>query len=108
MGTDPETQAAWEAARYIIENCSVEWGVRAGHVPALVEAANAPEYTGIVEMQGFRDSVPNIVYVPRVPQHEAIAEALIGNLSAAMQGQTGIEEALSAAESKVNELLATA
>jgi multiple sugar transport system substrate-binding protein len=108
MGTEQETVAAWDAAKYIVDNFSVEWGVRAGHVPALITAANAPEYMGIEEMQGFRDSVPHIVYLPKVPQHEAISEALIGNLSAALRGQAGIEEALSAAETQVNEILAVA
>jgi len=105
MGTDEATQGAWDAAKFILKNFSVEWGVRGGHVPALLEAAEDPEYTGLKEMQGFRDSVPYIVYLPRVPQHEEVSEAIIGNLNAAMGGEKGIEEALNDAASKVNDIL---
>lgn len=106
MGTDPETQVAWEAAKYILKNFSVEWGVKAGHIPALLEAAQSEEYTGVREMQGFRDSVPYVVYEPQVPQYAQISGVMWGNLGAAMAGAMGVEEALADAEAQVNEILA--
>ena len=108
MGEASETDAAWDAAKYILQNHSVDWGVRAGHVPALVEAATSPEYTSIEQMQGFRDSLADIVFLPKVAQHETVSEILISNLNAAMFDQMSIEEALSNAETQVNEALAQA
>jgi multiple sugar transport system substrate-binding protein len=107
MGTDEETQAAWDAAKFILKNCSVEWGAKAGHVPALLEAAESEEYTGIREMQGFRDSVPYVIYLPKVPRHAEISGVMWANIGAALAKAMGVEEALADAEAKVNEILAS-
>ena len=105
-GADQATQVAWEAAKFMVQNFSVEWAVKMGHVPALLEAAESPEYTNVKEMQGFRDSIPYTVYLPKVPQHEEISGVMWGNLSAALQGAMGVQEALDDAEAKVSEILA--
>jgi multiple sugar transport system substrate-binding protein len=107
MGTNEETQIAWEAAKAILRDSSVEWGVRAGHMPALVEAAQSEEYLAVRGMQGFRDSVPHVIYEPQVPRHAEISAIMWGNLGAALYGAMGVEEALADAEAKVNEILAT-
>jgi multiple sugar transport system substrate-binding protein len=106
MGTDEETQAAWDAAKFILKDCSVEWGKKAGHVPALLEAAASEDYLGVREMQGFRDSVPYIIDVPKVPKHAEISGVMWGNIGAALANAMGVEEALADAEEKVNALLA--
>jgi hypothetical protein len=57
-------------------------------------------------MQGFRDSVPYIIDVPKVPKHAEISGVMWGNIGAALAKAMGVEEALADAEEKVNALLA--
>jgi multiple sugar transport system substrate-binding protein len=106
LGSEEETQAAWEAAKFIVKNCSVEWGIRAGHVPALLEAAESEEYQGVREMQGFRDSVPHVITLPRVAKHAEISGVMWGNIGAALYNAMSVEDALADAEEQVNALLA--
>ena len=106
LGTAESRQAAFEAAQSILKNSSVEWGVRGGHVPAFLEAAQSEEYLAVEEMQGFRDSVPDFVYLPKVAQHEIISETMWNTVEAVLAREKGIEEALSEAEATVNDALA--
>jgi multiple sugar transport system substrate-binding protein len=105
LGSDEETQAAWNAAKTILKDYSVDWGKGAGHVPALVEAATSDDYLSLQEMQGFRDSVPHVVYLPKVPRHAEISGVMWANIGAALANAMGVEEALADAEEKVNALL---
>ncbi len=108
MGPREETMMAWEAAKWVIQNCSVEWSLKMGHTPALLEAAQSPDVTSVKEMQGFRDSVPYVNYLPHVPQHEQISETMVASLGEVLQNVKGVAEALKEAEAKVNDILSKA
>jgi ABC-type glycerol-3-phosphate transport system substrate-binding protein len=105
LGTPESRQAAFEAAKSILKNSSAEWAVRAGHIPALLEAAQSEEYLAVEEMQGFRDSVPYFVYLPKVAQHEIISETLGNTVATVLRREKGVEEALSEAEATINKAL---
>jgi multiple sugar transport system substrate-binding protein len=106
LGSAQQTQAAWALAKHIVLNHSVDWGLKAGHIPALKAADEDPGYKAtLAQMQGFTDMLPYIVYLPMVPQQEAIAAEMMNSLGAALRGDISVKDALSKSEAKVNELL---
>jgi len=108
LGGAPKTQVAWDMAKYIVLNHSVDWGLKAGHVPALKSADQDPAYLATMpQMQGFVDMLPYLVYLPRVPQQEAIGAEMQGSLSSVLRKEVSVKDALKKSEAKVNQLLAT-
>jgi multiple sugar transport system substrate-binding protein len=105
---DQRTKAAWDAATWVVLNCDTEWGIRAGHIPALKKSATDQTYLDAsVNMQGHRDSVPYMVGLPKVAKLDECEEALTNSLNEMFLNTKPPKQVLAEAETKVNAILAS-
>ena len=105
---DQKTKAAWDAATWVVLNCDTEWGIRAGHIPALIKSSTDPAYLDASKnMPGHRDSVPYIVGLPKVAKLDEVEEALTNSLNEMFLNTKTPQQALAEAETKVNAILAS-
>jgi multiple sugar transport system substrate-binding protein len=103
---DQRDKAAWDAATWVVTNFDAEWGIRAGHIPALKKAAQDPEYLAATEnMPGHRDSVPYMVGLPKIAKLDDVEEVMSNSLNEVFQNAKQPTQALEEAEAKINAIL---
>jgi multiple sugar transport system substrate-binding protein len=103
---DQRTKAAWDAATWIILNCDAEWGTRAGHIPALIKAAEDPGYLAASNtMPGHRDSVQYIVGLPKVAKLDDVEAAMLNSLNEVLLNTKTPAQGLQEAEASINAIL---
>ena len=105
---EQRAKAAWDAASWVVLNCDTEFCIRSGHIPALIKSATDQTYLDAsVNMQGFKDSVPYMVGLPKIAKLDEVQEALTSSLNEMFLNTKPPKQALAEAETKVNAILAS-
>lgn len=101
-------EAAMKFVKFLSDN-SVQWAV-GGQTPAKIEVINSPEIQALVEWRAFVDSMPTTVMNPFIPQQTKLfthdpSSPFVYAWESVVQGTATVEEALSRAEERVNQIL---
>jgi multiple sugar transport system substrate-binding protein len=103
---EQRNKAAWEAAIFVISNYDAEWGIRAGHIPALKKAAEDPKYLESSQhMPGHRASVSYMAGLPKVVKLDDVEEVMTNSLKEVTMNTKQPLQALQEAEAKINAIL---
>ncbi|PRD44742.1 sugar ABC transporter substrate-binding protein [Phyllobacterium phragmitis] len=103
--TPEQTAAIGKLFKFLADN-DFQWA-RTGHLPAVKAVFDTPEFKALP----FRDNIAKIAETGRslpgaVQRQFAIQEILSEELGAAINGDKSVDDALSTAESRINDLLA--
>ncbi|WP_309688433.1 ABC transporter substrate-binding protein [Armatimonas sp.] len=103
-GLTPEKQrAAWRFMRFLSDN-SVDWAA-GGQIPTRPSLRATPEFQAMAVQSAFAKQIPFVQYQPRLPfifEYQTEYGLAVEKI---LRGKASPEEALAAAEKRVNEII---
>ena len=103
-GLTPEKQrAAWRFMRFLSDN-SVDWAA-GGQIPTRPSLRATPEFQAMAVQSAFAKQIPFVQYQPRLPfifEYQTEYGLAVEKI---LRGKSSPEEALAAAEKRVNEII---
>lgn len=107
FASSPRKDAAWKLVRYLSEpEQQLRFLALTGDLPARRSAWDAPALAGDPRLAAFREELPRVVPLPRVPEWEQIATRVFDHLEPAMRGRKGVAECLEDLDAEVDRILA--
>lgn len=106
MKNGENTELAWKFIEFALsEEQQVSFCKSTLNLPALKVAQQSPEITGIPELKPFIDALDVARELPITPAYTEIWDAISSEVEAALTDTKPVDEALGAAEERVNTIL---
>lgn len=107
-GSSTKKEMAWQFIRFLTDAPQQRWmGINRGNPVSRLSVARDPEFAAAVPIAGaLAASLAHAKIMPNAAQLPRIYDAMSRHLGNALAGSTGAREALSAAETEVNRILA--